>query len=179
MVMTLPKMILRLKQASLVLAVMAMVIPVLAVPVLVIPVKSAVARDYIMRDHIVLDLRFGVEWLRCSVGQVWDGKTCSGEIEELNHEEIEKAIVLANEQLGGNWRLPTLEELEALVCMTCQGVKIDRKAFPNTDKSPYWTSEVNALAPRHVWSVNFFTGHSYARFFPNQQLAVRLVRDRR
>ena len=57
MVMTLPKMILRLKQASLVLAGMAMVISVLVIPVLVIPVKSAVARDYIMRDHIVLDLR--------------------------------------------------------------------------------------------------------------------------
>ena len=39
--------------------------------------------------------------------------------------------------------------------------------------------QVNTLAPRHVWSVNFFTGHSYARFFPNQQLAVRRVRDRR
>ena len=120
---------------------------VMVAPAVMIPAKSAEARDYIMRDHIVLDLRFGIEWLRCSVGQVWDGKTCSGEIKELNHEEIEKAIVLANEQLGGNWRLPTLEELEALVCMTCQGVKIDRKAFPNTDKSPYWTSEVNALAP--------------------------------
>ena len=174
MVMTLPKTILRLHKACFALTFMVMV-----APAVVIPAKSAEARDYIMRDHIVLDLRFGIEWLRCSVGQVWDGKTCTGEIEELNHQEIEQAIVIANEQLGGNWRLPTLEELEALVCMTCQGVKIDRKAFPNTDKSPYWTSQVNTLAPRHVWSVNFFTGHSYARFFPNQQLAVRLVRDRR
>ena len=73
---------------------------VMVAPAVVIPAKSAEARDYIMRDHIVLDLRFGIEWLRCSVGQVWDGKTCTGEIEELNHQEIEQAIVIANEQLG-------------------------------------------------------------------------------
>jgi hypothetical protein len=27
--------------------------------------------------------------------------------------------------------------------------------------------------------VNFFTGNTYGRFFPYQELAVRLVRDRR
>ena len=43
-------------------------------------VGNAKAADYIARDHLVIDLRFGLEWLRCSVGQVWNGEDCEGEI---------------------------------------------------------------------------------------------------
>ena len=137
------------------------------------------ASDYISRDHIVIDLRFGIEWLRCTVGQVWDGSACIGEPVKLNQEEIAIAILQANDQLGGSWRLPTLEELEGLVCEECDRPKISKKYFPQTASEPYWTGDVNRAAKRHMWSVNFFTGHTYARFFPFQQLAVRLVRDRR
>lgn len=169
--MMVPKMILLLKKGLLAVA------TVTAVAMAMIG-HPAHARDYIIRDHLVIDLRFGVEWLRCSVGQVWDCEACHGDIRELNHDEIKQAITMADEQLGGKWRLPSRKELEALVCEACPGVKIDTKVFPNTDNAPYWTGEVNAYAKRHVWSVNFFTGHTYGRFFPNQRLAVRLVRDR-
>ena len=67
---------------------------------------------FLPRDHLVIDLNFGVEWLRCSVGQTWNGETCTGEIVKLNHDAIVDAIRLANEQLGGEWRLPNLDELE-------------------------------------------------------------------
>ena len=141
--------------------------------------STARASEYIARDHVVIDLKFGIEWLRCSVGQVWDGAGCAGELVKLNQEEIGTAILQANEQLGGIWRLPTLEELDGLVCHECERPKINKKYFPQTSSEPYWTSNVNRAAKRHMWSVNFFTGHTYGRFFPYQQLAVRLVRDRR
>ena len=32
--------------------------------------------------------------------RVWDGNTCKGEIMKLNHDEIEQAVLQANEQLG-------------------------------------------------------------------------------
>ena len=83
---------------------------------------SLASTQFIIRDHIVIDIRSGVEWLRCSVGQTWNGETCTGEIVKLNHDDIEKAIVIANEQLGGNWRLPSLAELEGIVCYECDGV---------------------------------------------------------
>jgi hypothetical protein len=139
---------------------------------------SAVAGNYIARDHLVVDLRFGVEWLRCSVGQIWNGTTCVGEIILLNHEEIEQAITQANEQLGEGWRLPTLEELEALICEDCTQPMIDAEYFPATAGEPYWTGEVNGMATRHYFSVNFFNGWTYGRYFPTQPLAVRFVRDR-
>ena len=145
---------------------------------LLMPFTSASARDFIAREHLVVDLRHGIEWLRCSVGQTWNGQSCDGEIVRLNHEEIAIAITQANEQLGGKWRLPSREELEGLVCAECPDTKIDLEYFPDTVREPYWTGEVNSRASRHIWSVNFFTGYTYGRFFPDQQLAVRLVRAR-
>ena len=134
--------------------------------------------QFLARDHLIIDLRSGVEWMRCSVGQQWNGTRCDGEIIRLNHDDVAKAIVIANEQLGGHWRLPSREELEGLVCAGCETIKIDSSIFPNTVPEPYWTGEVNGFATRHFWSVNFMTGHTYGRFFPQQELAVRLVRNR-
>ena len=133
---------------------------------------------FLVRNHIVVDLQNGVEWMRCSVGQQWDGKTCVGAAVALNHDEIARAILIANEQLGSGWRLPTRAELEGLVCKACAPVKIELDSFPNTMAEPYWTGEVNSFASRHIWSVNFMTGHTYGRFFPTQRILVRLVRDR-
>jgi len=133
---------------------------------------------FIVRDHLVIDLQHGVEWMRCSVGQIWNGSDCEGVAVQLTQEDVAKAIVIANAQLGSGWRLPSRAELEGLVCKACAPVKIELDSFPNTLGEPYWTGEVNGFAPRHIWTVNFMTGHTYGRFFPTQQVLVRLVRDR-
>ena len=146
----------------------------------ILAITPALANNaqFIAKDHIVIDLQSGVEWLRCSVGQRWNGAQCVGDIIKLNQEMSFQAINLANEQLGGNWRLPTREELENIVCHKCSQPKIDASIFPNTPAEPFWTGEQNKYSPRHVWSVNFFTGHTYGRFMPFQDLVIRLVRDR-
>jgi hypothetical protein len=133
---------------------------------------------FMVRDHLVIDLQHGVEWMRCSVGQIWNGSDCEGVAVQLTQEDVAKAIVIANAQLGPGWRLPSRAELEGLVCKACAPVKIELDSFPNTLGEPYWTGEVNGFAPRHIWTVNFMTGHTYGRFFPAQQVLVRLVRDR-
>ncbi len=134
---------------------------------------------YEERDHLIADNELLVEWLRCSAGQIWDGKNCTGKAQRLNMEEIEQAINQANQQLGGRWRLPNLEELQSLICETCKAPPlINAHYFPDTPAEPFWSGNVNQYAPRHFWTVNFFTGHTYGRFFPYQRMAVRLVRDR-
>ncbi|MCH1483688.1 MAG: DUF1566 domain-containing protein [Alphaproteobacteria bacterium] len=139
---------------------------------------QAQAANYMARDHLVVDLRHGVDWLRCTVGQVWNGTGCEGEIVRLNHQDIEVAVKQAGDQLGGTWRLPSLEELEDLLCKSCQRPLIDPEFFPGTEPEPYWTGERNSMSKRHYFSVNFFNGWVYGRFLPTQSLAVRLVRDR-
>ena len=96
----------------------------------------------------------------------------------LSQKADRHVILQANQQLGGKWRLPTLAELESIVCLECPAPKIDAEVFPNTASEPYWTSEANWIAPRSRWSVSFMTGLKYGRFFPQQQLAGRLVSDR-
>ena len=133
---------------------------------------------YVIKDDKVIDLRSGVEWLRCSLGQQFDEGDCTGEVLRLTQDEVAEAIRIANRELGGLWRLPTREELEFLVCKSCPAPKIDKSVFPGTVSEPYWTGQRNWISPKNLWSVNFMTGHSYGRFFPYQRLAVRLVRTR-
>ena len=133
---------------------------------------------FMARELFGIDLQNGVEWMRCSAGQVWNGSGCEGKALKLSQEDVSKAIVIANDQMGPGWRLPTRVELEGLVCKKCAPVNIELDSFPDTLAEPYWTGEVNGFAPRHIWTVNFMTGHTYGRFFPTQEVLSRLVRDR-
>ena len=138
------------------------------------------ASSFYPKNHIVVDLARNIEWLRCSVGQQWNGETCMGETLLMTHETTMQAIEIANEQLGPEWRLPSLDELYSLVCKKCiKGKKFDQSIFPNTDPRAYWTGERNSMSKGSYWTVNFFTGHKFGRFYPEQEMAVRLVRSRR
>ena len=77
--------------------------------------------QFFSRGQFVRDLTMGIEWLRCSVGQRWSEhtQTCLGEMIPLDFDLIDQAITQADEQLGGGWRLPTEDELTALICMDC------------------------------------------------------------
>jgi hypothetical protein len=145
------------------------------------PLPLVAQSSFYARDNLVLDLSRGLEWMRCSVGQRWslETKSCTGKAVQLNHAEIEQVIVQANDQLGPEWRLPNRDELESLVCKECGPPMIDPELFPQTEPMPYWTSEKNFWSPKNYWSVNFMTGFTYGRFFPNQPQMLRLVRNRR
>ena len=90
---------------------------------------SQASAQFMARQHTVKDLQSGTTWLRCSVGQAWDPAldTCTGDIVKLDHTQVEYAISEAKRQLGGNWRLPTRQELESLICEECTAPKINSK----------------------------------------------------
>ncbi len=130
------------------------------------------ARDYINK----------LEWIRCSVGQHWENEACVGEVLMLSvPEALEVAQRMSNLE-GGGWRLPTVKELQTIVSKVENRPEdtepnIDSETFPNTFSGPYWSSDQSFYSKRYQWSVNFFTGQRYNRFFPSQKLAVRMVRD--
>ena len=148
--------------------------------ILTIKCSNLLADDsrFVTKEHIVVDLERQIEWLRCSVGQRWNGSECSGNIVNLSLDMVPKALEIANEQLGGGWRLPSKAELKSLVCKECPSPKIDKEIFPNTDNAPYWTGDKSIFNSKFFVSVNFHTGFSFNRFSPIKELAVRLVRDR-
>ena len=136
------------------------------------------ANNFISRGYYVIDLSQKLEWMTCTVGMAWDKDKCVGKPLKVKLDQIETVINQANEQLKGNWRLPNRKELENIVCKDCKKIKIDSKTFPNTPPESFWTNEKNSWQPQFMWTVNFFTGHTFGRFpgfIPNY---VRLVRDR-
>ena len=133
---------------------------------------------FILKEHIVVDMEKKIDWLRCSVGQRWDGNECVGKIVNLSLDMVPEALVIANEQLGGQWRLPSKSELKSIVCKECASPKINEDIFPNTDNAPYWTGDQSIFNSKFYVSINFHTGFSFNRFSPIKELAVRLVRDR-
>ena len=140
------------------------------------------SEQFFQKNHLIIDLSNGTEWMRCSVGQRWNGKECIGEAVPLNHNDIPIVLNIAVEQLGPGWRLPTKDELLSLVCTQCGIPTINQKIFPNTGAVPYWTGDTNPFAPnkyfKHFFTVNFYTGRPYGRFAAYQDHLVRLVRDR-
>ena len=92
-------------------------------------ISKASTSHYLVREHIVLDLRSGVEWLRCSVGQIYNRGMCEGEILKLPYQDVAEAIKLANKELGGRWRLPTRDELSLLLCAECPPPRIETVSY--------------------------------------------------
>ena len=131
-----------------------------------------VARDYLNK----------LEWMRCSVGQHWESETCMGEVLMMSVAEANEVVQRVSDLDGGEWRLPTVKELQTIVSKVENRpddfeANIDLETFPNTFAGPYWSSDQSFYSKQYQWSVNFFTGQRYNRFFPYQKLAVRLVRE--
>jgi len=146
----------------------------------IIAVPIATHAQFFEEGHLIRDVRNNITWLRCSVGQRWDYDTgrCFGKVVKLSQDEIKEALAQADKQLGGKWRLPSVEELETLICDQCEPPKIRKKYFPNIEREAYWTGSKNFFNSRMYWSVNFMTGHSYSRFFSYQKLPLLIVRER-
>lgn len=145
--------------------------------VLVTPTEAEPPR--LLRDGpVAVDLVAGLEWMRCSVGQVYVEDTCRGEVLRMPFRSVPEAMRRVTDSAGLGWRLPTRRELMSLVADTPIPPRIDATVFPQTLPEGYWTSERPLLSPRLHWVVNFYTGHTYGRAFADGLYAVRLVRDR-
>lgn len=120
----------------------------------------------------VTDARTGLVWARCSVGQVWDGTTCSGIASSYTHEQ---ALSFAQGAVG--WRLPSVRELSSLADKGCQSPAIDSAAFPNTRDTAYWSSTPYVGgAVGNSWGVVFDRGSVANNVARHDAVSVRLLR---
>jgi len=161
------------------------------------PAKTLLADRY--RDNgdgTVTDVKTGLQWMRCSLGQTWRGRTCVGEAKTYNWQAALDAADALNRQGGyagyRDWRVPTIEGLRTLVyCSSgqpktwndtgklCEGdykrPTIDQSAFPNTPPTLYWSASPYDFAG-YAWGVFFYNGYDYSDDKGNNLFAVRLVR---
>jgi hypothetical protein len=150
---------------------------------------------YQVKDGLVKDTETGLMWMRCSLGQTWDGSTCTGEAKEYNWADAMKQENTSHEGYS-DWRVPTIQQLKSLVyCSSgqpktwhsdvdpeddgCRGdyVKptIKTDAFPNTPARWAWSSSPVASNSNGAWIVSFYFGYGSSEY-RNVSYFVRLVR---
>ncbi|NPA72437.1 MAG: DUF1566 domain-containing protein [Gammaproteobacteria bacterium] len=169
--------------------------------------KSArkAARQLDRSIGVVTDRHTGLMWMACSLGQTWNGSTCTGNASE--HLWSEAVSLATQTKFAGysDWRLPTRMELHSIVqCSNerraarlgekgkplrvnnklqdgrCSGEfsapTIDTSVFPNTVRGFYWSYSHSAYTSYSAWGIFFNSGKDY-NFNSSNEGYVRLVRD--
>lgn len=104
----------------------------------------------------VLDTQTGLIWQRCSLGQTWNGTTCTG---AASFHTWTGAIAKAR-AIGNGYRLPNIRELKSLTEKACFEPAINNTFFPNTasDGYVYWSASPVAPLNGYAWYVDFYHG---------------------
>ncbi len=161
-------------------------------------------KHYQVKEGLVKDTKTGLMWMRCSMGQKWNGLTCQGKATEFKWKELLKASTDFKYAGYSDWQLPTIKELNTLLYCSngkviqysedryygietegSKGCKsnsrgdyqrptIHQAVFPNT-ASGYWSSSYNANNSGYGWGVTFYYGNDIY-YHRNDIYYLRLVR---
>lgn len=76
-----------------------------------------------------VDPMTGLEWARCSLGQTWTGKACTGTTGEYKWNAAKQQASDSTYAGKSDWRLPTIDELHSIVyCSSGQRQAVKRKS---------------------------------------------------
>lgn len=117
-----------------------------------IPANTPTARFIISTDGTVTDTRTGLMWMRCSLGQVWNGTTCTGSAAQYVWADALAQADVSTYAGHGDWRLPNVKELVSIVERRCATPAINPEVFPATSSWKYWTSSPSVAGPGN-WAV--------------------------
>ncbi len=127
-------------------------------------------------NGIVTDNKTGLQWMRCAIGQVWDGSTCTG-TEAKTDWQSALTIAESNAFAGlTDWRLPNKKELLSIIEFSCLGPALNITIFPNASSSSFWTSSVYTDGTASAWVVSQGTGDDQTNTRDSTFIAIRLVR---
>lgn len=133
-------------------------------------------------DGTATHVTTGLVWMRCSLGQDWNGSTCTGSASTYTWQQALQAVEAFNSGGGfaghNDWRLPNKNELNSIVERKCYAPAINGAIFPATSVDWYWSSSPYADDASAAWNVSFNGGCVIAS--PKSELdRVRLVREGR
>jgi hypothetical protein len=116
-------------------------------------------------DGTVTDVKTGLMWSACSIGQTWGTEGCSGSAADLSWSEALSTVQQFNSAGGlagrADWRLPNIKELGSLVEQQCHSPAINLTFFPDTPSATYWSSTVRVNSEGNAadgYSIDFSTG---------------------
>jgi hypothetical protein len=125
-------------------------------------------------DGTVIDRDTGLRWQKCSYGQRYDGRLCTGTAIRIRwHDALDRCGELsartdrasaAGLPPGGDWQLPLQKDLESLLVYRPDGARpfIDLDFFPSSFPLRYWSgsSQIDSRGTSGV-VVNFLEGSVY------------------
>ena len=149
---------------------------------------------YQVKGALVEDTKTGLMWMRCTLGQNWDGSTCRGKPIQHNWEEMIKIVDGFNYENYDDWRVPTIDELKTLIyCRSGQpktwndtGKRCEGKSFPTIMDEVFfeteagwhivWSSSTDSKYNNLKFVLDFTDGHLDTKHKDNTTFQVRVVR---
>ena len=154
-------------------------------------VTTTPTSDFVINsDGTVTHTPTGLMWMRCALGQKWNGTTCSGSATTMNWGTALNTAAGINSGTSDadgdgatgfaghtDWRVPNITELVSIVERRCYSPSINENLFPATSASAiFWTSStIAAYRPGGGWQVNFADGDTDWNA-KTSNASVRLVR---
>lgn len=140
-------------------------------------VADAPNSRYKITTSTVLDKQTGLIWMRCALGQTFDGTGCTGTPTSMNWQAALQMAESTTFTGKTDWRLPNQKELQSLVENRCYAPAINTAIFPGTTSIGFWSSSPYARFSYfgYAWIVNFYLGYE-SNGYEGNGYAVRLVR---
>ena len=145
------------------------------------PLSTPSDNFFINDDGTVTDVDSGLSWMRCAIGQQWNGKTCTGAAIKYSWKQAFKQEdkIKQNGGYAGlhNWRLPTLAELAMIVERQCHSPRVNLMLFPATPSDVFWSSNHKKSKIPQAFAMDF--AKKGLQPLPQEHIAyVRLVSGR-
>ncbi len=126
----------------------------------------------------VSDMETKLSWMRCAVGQAWDGKICNGDPQKLDWQQAMAHVKQINAKgVDGHndWRMPMMPELASIVERQCFNPRMNSTVFPGAPSAIFWSSMEKMGTADYAYTLDFGDGEAVATA-KDHQGAVRLVR---
>jgi len=105
----------------------------------------------------------GAVWMRCSLGQTWNGNGCDGEATKFIWDNAVLAVGALNYAGHNDWRLPTIDELKSISLPEKEGYA-PPMIFRPSEKDHYgwfWSTTSKAFRNSYAWGIYFGNGEAY------------------
>lgn len=123
--------------------------------------STPTSRYAFSENGTVTDTETKIIWMRCAMGQKWDGKTCTGKAHEYSWQEARDAVAELNSDTFGeptSWRLPYVPELASIVERMCFEPRVNLTVFPATPSKAFWTGMEKKGSSKQAYAIDFGKG---------------------